>query len=207
SPSDAKAHPHCTVHTMSDITPPIDGLSLLSGPDQPDLNRGEVLADLFAATARRLPDQTALLHDGRRLSYGELDELAERVAARLSDTGVGPGQIVGLWLPRGIDLLVMQLGIAKSGAAWLPFDAETPVDRIKVCLADAGAAGLLSCAAQAGQLADLADPLWTAEALLLPLAGARPSRPAAAPSDPAYVIYTSGSTGRPKGIQITQGAI
>ncbi|HXE40808.1 MAG TPA: Pls/PosA family non-ribosomal peptide synthetase [Azonexus sp.] len=192
---------------MSDITPPLDGLSLLSGPDRPDLNRGEVLADLFAATAHRVPEQTALLAGERRLTYGELDDLAERVATRLVAAGVGPGQIVGLWLPRGIDLLVMQLGIAKSGAAWLPFDSETPVDRIKVCLADAEAAGLLSCAAQAEPLADLAGPLWTAEALLLPLDGERPSRPSAAPSDPAYVIYTSGSTGRPKGIQITQGAI
>src|SRR6185369_10012498 len=142
SPSDAKAQPDCTAHTMSDITPPLDGLSLLSGPDRPDLNRGEVLADLFAATAHRVPEQTALLAGERRLTYGELDDLAERVATRLVAAGVGPGQIVGLWLPRGIDLLVMQLGIAKSGAAWLPFDSETPVDRIMVCLADAGAAQL-----------------------------------------------------------------
>ena len=133
-------------------------------------------------------------------------DLADRVAARLITAGVLPGQIVGLWLPRGIDLLVMQLGIAKTGAAWLPFDSETPVDRIKVCLDDANAAGLLSCAASADALAELACPLWTAEAMMLPHA-AGPRRQNVLPTHPAYVIYTSGSTGKPKGIQINQGEI
>jgi non-ribosomal peptide synthetase component F len=46
----------------------------------------------------------------------------------------------------------MQAGIAKTGAAWLPFDADTPVDRIAVCLADANAIGILSCAEFEAQL-------------------------------------------------------
>ncbi len=192
---------------MPDALPSIDHLSILNGPEQPELIRAEVLADIFEATARCLPAHTALVCDERSLSYGELDELADRVAARLIGAGVRPGQIVGLWLPRGIDLLVMQLGIAKTGAAWLPFDAETPVDRIKVCLDDAQAAGLLSCAASADLLADLAGPVWTAEALTSPLNAPGPRRQGVLPEHPAYVIYTSGSTGKPKGIQINQGAI
>ncbi|HQU78621.1 MAG TPA: amino acid adenylation domain-containing protein [Azonexus sp.] len=190
--------------------PSIDNLSILNGPKQPELIRAEVLADIFEATARRLPAQTALVCGDRSLSYGELDELADRVAARLIGAGVRPGQIVGLWLPRGIDLLVMQLGIAKAGAAWLPFDAETPVDRIKVCLDDAQAAGLLSCAtsvASVDLLTDLAGPVWTAEALASLLNAPGPRRQGVLPEHPAYVIYTSGSTGKPKGIQVNQGAI
>ena len=101
----------------SDALPPIDNLSILNGPEQPELIRVEVLADIFEATAHRLPTQTALVCGDWSLSYGELNELADRVAARLISAGVRSGQIVGLWLPRGIDLLVMQLGIAKSGAA------------------------------------------------------------------------------------------
>jgi len=189
------------------VTPPVDSLSLLKGPDQPEQIRKEVLADLFEATARRLPAKTALHFGDRALSYGNLDDLADRVAARLIEAGVRPGQILGLWLPRGIDLLVMQLGIAKAGAAWLPFDSETPVDRIKVCLDDAQAAGLLTCAASADLLAELACPVWTAEALASPLAAPGPRRQGLRPEHPAYVIYTSGSTGKPKGIQINQGAI
>jgi len=181
--------------------------SLLRGPARPELTRHEILADLFEATARRIPQQTALVHGTRRLSYGELDELAERVATRLIAAGVGAGQIVGLWLSRGIDLLVMQLGIAKTGAAWLPFDADTPVERIQVCLEDAQASGLLSCAGNEELLCDLACPVWTGEALSAALEMPGPRRQNVAPEDPAYVIYTSGSTGKPKGIQINQGAI
>ncbi|NTV10865.1 MAG: amino acid adenylation domain-containing protein, partial [Zoogloea sp.] len=192
-----------TTHPAATSTP----VSFLKGPDQTHLIRNEVLADLFEATARRIPAQIALICGSRKLSYGELDALADRVAARLIAAGVRPGQMVGLWLPRGIELLVMQVGIAKAGAGWLPFDAETPVDRIKVCLEDADAAGLLACDAGLGTLAGIACPVWTAEALSAPLEAPGPRREGVLPTHPAYVIYTSGSTGKPKGIQIHHGAI
>ncbi|MGE5472301.1 MAG: Pls/PosA family non-ribosomal peptide synthetase [Bacteroidota bacterium] len=192
---------------MTEIAPPIANDSLLRGPLQPGLIRREVLADIFEATAGRLAARTALIHGQRTLSYGELDELADRVAGRLIAAGIGAGQIVGLWLQRGIDLLVMQLGIAKSGAAWLPFDAETPVDRIKVCLDDAGATGIVTAAASADLLAELSCPVWTGDALTEPVAVPGPRRHDVGPGHPAYVIYTSGSTGKPKGIEINQGAI
>ncbi|HSN63097.1 MAG TPA: amino acid adenylation domain-containing protein, partial [Azonexus sp.] len=192
---------------MHDTALAADALSHVRGPERPDMIRDEVLADIFEATARRTPAQVALVCGTRSLTYGELDALADRAAARLIVAGVRPGQIVGLWLPRGSDLLVMQLAIAKTGAAWLPFDSETPVDRIRICLADADAAGLLGCAASAHLLSDLACPLWTAEALSEPHTTAGPRRSGVLPSHPAYVIYTSGSTGKPKGIRIDHGAI
>jgi non-ribosomal peptide synthetase component F len=181
---------------------------ILYGQQQSDLLREEILADLLEATARRAPDQIALIFGERRLTYRELDAQAGLVAARLIEAGVQPGQIVGLWLPRGIELLVLQAGIAKAGAAWLPVDEDTPVDRLQVCLDDADGAGVLTCAAFAPRLADIGRPVWTAEALL-----AAPATPIAtrrgdvSPDMPAYVIYTSGSTGKPKGILITQRSI
>ncbi|HEY1392978.1 MAG TPA: Pls/PosA family non-ribosomal peptide synthetase, partial [Methylibium sp.] len=143
----------------------------------------------------------------RSLSYAELDELASVVASNLIAAGVGPGSIVGLWLPRCLDLLVAQAGIAKAGAAWLPFDADTPVERIAVCLDDAKSACLLSCEAWLPRLDALPQPVLTAEALSLRPSGALQRRAAVQANDPAYVIYTSGSTGRPKGIVISQGSI
>ena len=102
----------------------------------------------------------------------------------------------------------MQLAVAKAGAAWLPSDSDTPVERIGVCLDDANAAGIVSCDELAPRLAALGHAVWTAEALLAP-AGELPlrRREGARPAHPAYVIYTSGSTGQPKGIEITQGSI
>jgi non-ribosomal peptide synthetase-like protein len=183
---------------------------ILLGPLKPELIRDEVLADLLEATAARVPHQAALIFGDRQLSYHELNDHADRVASRLIRAGVRPGQIVGLWLPRGIDLLVMQAGIAKAGAAWLPFDADTPVERIAICLSDANAAGIVSCNAFVSRLAECGHAVWTAEDLSEPVA---PSpiplrrREGVLPTHPAYVIYTSGSTGKPKGIEINQGSI
>jgi non-ribosomal peptide synthetase-like protein len=183
---------------------------ILFGPNQPELLRDEVLADLLEATAARVPLQTALIFGERRLSYRELDQQAGLVASRLIEAGVRPGQIVGLWLPRGIELLVMQAGIAKAGAAWLPLADDTPVERLTACLEDAEAAGIVSCAEFAPRLAAVGRTVWTAEALLSPLPP--PSAPllrrsGSRPTDSAYVIYTSGSTGKPKGIVINQNSI
>ncbi|HTD05423.1 Pls/PosA family non-ribosomal peptide synthetase [Undibacterium sp.] len=182
---------------------------ILYGPHRPDLIKNEVLADLLEASANRAPNHIALVSGEDQLSYQQLNERADQVASHLIEAGVRPGHILGLWLPRGMDLLVMQAGIAKAGAAWLPFDADTPVDRIAVCLEDAQAYGILSCDVFAHLLAPLATTVWTAEKMVLPgvPAQALQRRLGVLPSHPAYVIYTSGSTGKPKGIAITQGSI
>ncbi|MEO8171334.1 MAG: AMP-binding protein, partial [Oxalobacteraceae bacterium] len=183
---------------------------ILLGPIRPELIRNEVLADLLEATAARVPNQTALIFGGQQLTYHQLNERAGRVASRLIEAGVRPGHLVGLWLPRGIDLLVMQAGIAKAGAAWLPFDADTPAERIAICLDDANAAGIVSCEQLAPNLSQQARNVWTAETLLDPSAPPHlllHRHEALLPKQPAYVIYTSGSTGKPKGIEITQGSI
>ncbi|HQE39136.1 MAG TPA: amino acid adenylation domain-containing protein [Zoogloea sp.] len=180
---------------------------IIRGSSRPDILREEVLADLFEATAARQPDHTALIFGDIRISYGELDERASLMAHHLIGRGVRPGHIVGLWLPRGIDLLVSQLAIAKTGAAWLPFDADTPVDRIAVCLDDAQAVGIVSGHCLLAGLNDPGCPVWDQAGLLQATDAPLLRRQGTSPDDPAYVIYTSGSTGKPKGVPIAQGAI
>ncbi|MFA9217924.1 MAG: Pls/PosA family non-ribosomal peptide synthetase, partial [Sphingomonadaceae bacterium] len=189
--------------------PPQSNPDILYGPVQAGLLREEVLADLLEASARRQPEQIALIAGDRILTYSELDAQADLVAARLIAAGVGPGAIVGLWLARGIELLVLQAGVAKAGAAWLPVDEDTPVERLQVCLDDAQAAGVLTNAAMAPRLSEIGRPVWTAEALLRPAANGETlaRRGPVSPDAPAYVIYTSGSTGKPKGILLTQRSI
>ena len=182
---------------------------VLFGPDRPDFLRDEVLADLLETTATRIPDCMALTSGERTLSYHELNRLADIAASRLIEAGVGPGQIVGLWLPRGIDLLVMQAAIAKAGAAWLPVAEDTPIERLTVCMEDAQACGVVSCAEFAERFDGTGHKVWMAEVLLTPSDPALPlsRRNGSRGSDPAYIIYTSGSTGKPKGILISQGNI
>ncbi|MEY4271249.1 MAG: hypothetical protein RL250_115, partial [Verrucomicrobiota bacterium] len=174
---------------------------ILRGPSRPDLLRTETLADLLRATATRLPGKTALIWQERYVSYGELLRLGLQVAGGLHAHGLRPGQVVGLWLPRGADLLIAQAGVALHGAAWLPFDAETPLERIATCLGAAQARGILTNRELAPRIRALGWVAWAYEDLLE--AAATKVGEAARPTDPAYVIYTSGSTGQPKGIVIT----
>ena len=125
-------------------------LAILVGEKRPDLIRDEVLAEIFAATVAARPDHPALTDLERRLSYAEAWAAAGKQARGLQLAGIGPGDMVGLWMPRGIDLLVAQIAITRVGAAWIPFDAEAPVERIATCLNDADAKGIVTCTGWAG---------------------------------------------------------
>jgi non-ribosomal peptide synthetase-like protein len=177
----------------------------IKGPVRDDLLRDEVLSEIFEASVRRGPDRLALVFGGVRLSYAEVDEAASRIARGLVRLGIGPGSVVGLWMERGADLLIAQIAITKTGAAWLPFDADAPADRIAVCLDDADARALLTSEGLSAR-APRTKPVLT-RAQLVDDGDRTPLDPRAAgvgPDSPAYMIYTSGSTGVPKGIVITQ---
>lgn len=178
--------------------------AVLRGDVRPDLIRDEVLAEIFMATVVERPDHPALVSGGERLTYAEVAARADAIARGLMRRGVGPGDVVGLWMPRGIDLLVAQIGITRSGAAWLPFDAEAPIDRIAVCLRDAKAKGLVTSATPA-QSAQAGVPVLSPTALVDETDSTEvdPRSRGLTPDHPAYLIYTSGSTGVPKGIVIT----
>jgi len=180
---------------------------ILRGPARPDLLRHETLGDLLAATARRRPRHPALIWGQRTVTYAELESDSQAIARSLAAQGAAPGKIIGLFLPRGADLLIAQAAITHSTAAWLPFDAETPLDRVKTCLDSAGALGLLTTRDWLPRLAGLPVPVWAVEDLREdpPLATIPP--PQGTPDDPAYVIYTSGSTGVPKGIVLSHRSI
>src|SRR5258708_950912 len=180
--------------------------AILRGPHRPDLFGDECLADILAMTAEQRPDHPALLWNDRTITYRELNAEGDAVAAALARHGAAPGRIVGLFLPRGAELLIAQAGITKSGAAWLPLDTEWPLDRIHRCLQRAGAIGLICNRESLPRLAMRTVPAWTIEDLRVePRALA--ARRSGQPSDPAYVMFTSGSTGQPKGIVVSQGSI
>lgn len=184
----------------------IGALSVLRGLIRPDLLRNECLADILNATTLRTPGKPAIIWGERVVTYAELGALSDGVSGALVDRGAAAGRVIGLFMPRGADLLVAQAGITKSGAAWLPFDAETPVERIKICLQLADALGIVTSREWLPKLAELPVPAWSMEELLTNTAPL-PHSPASRPDDPAYVIYTSGSTGQPKGILISHRSI
>jgi amino acid adenylation domain-containing protein/non-ribosomal peptide synthase protein (TIGR01720 family) len=177
------------------------------------------LHERFAAQARRAPGRPAVSCEGRTLSYGELDLLAERLAARLSGLGAGPEVVVAVCLPRSLELVVALLAVLEAGAAYVPLDPGHPPQRLAWMLADSGARLLLG----RSELADLAA--LAGGARLVPMDGlppldasgeaaaaeapgaARPAALSAAPDNLAYIIYTSGSTGQPKGVAVTHANV
>ena len=181
-------------------------LSVLRGPVRPDLLRDELLAEIFASSVAAAPQAVAMSTMERKLTYAHVDHEATALARGLIRRGIGPGDVVGLWGPRGPELLISQIAIAKTGAAWLPFDADAPVDRIETCLIDAEAKGLLTSEAFAVKArGGVTAPILT-EADLIDASDTTAvdaRKNGATPDHPAYMIYTSGSTGTPKGIVIT----
>ncbi|MFI7597372.1 amino acid adenylation domain-containing protein [Actinoplanes sp. NPDC049681] len=142
---------------------------------------GETIADMLAAQAARTPRLTALVFGAQRLSYAELDARIDAVARGLIARGAGPERIVGLALPRGIDMVVALFAVLRAGAAYLPLDPDLPAERRQAMIDDA-------------------RPLLVVSELDGLAMDGGPVRSAVRPDHPAYVIYTSGSTGRPKGV-------
>ncbi|HEX2224762.1 MAG TPA: amino acid adenylation domain-containing protein, partial [Thermoanaerobaculia bacterium] len=160
------------------------------------------LPELFAIQVRRNPGAPAVVYGEGSLTYGELDELSERLARRLARLGVGPEVRVGLCTERSPELIVGMLGILKAGGAYVPIDPDHPRERQEFLLADAQVSVLAATALAAERLPEhglpmvLLDESFEREEAELDPAN-RPDG-----STLAYVIHTSGSTGRPKGVEV-----
>ena len=147
---------------------------------------------LIEAQAWRTPDAVAAVFGDATLTYRQLNQQADQLAAWLREQGVGPEQLVGLNVERSLEMLIAVLGVSKAGGAYLPLDPLFPAERLAFMTEDAKPHVIL-----------------TREKVRAALDG--PKLPAVAagttPDNLAYVLYTSGSTGKPKGVQITQRAV
>lgn len=163
----------------------------------------------FEQIAGTHPQRVALMVNDEALTYGELNARAEKIAVALRARGAAPDQLVGVFLPRSADLVAALLGVAKSGAAYVPLDPVYPKGRIENILEDARPVTVVTTT---GMLDRLPIPAEWALCLDrdgdLSASGDSAVHPAAAgQSHLAYVIFTSGSTGRPKGVQIGHRAL
>ncbi|MDF0668419.1 MAG: amino acid adenylation domain-containing protein [Nitrospira sp.] len=168
-------------------------------------------AELFEAQVRRTPNAVAAIDDERRMTYLDLNRGANGVAHALRRRGVGPDQIVALLHTRGIDLLIMILGVLKAGGAYLPLDPHHPPARMAQILGTARAMLLLTVRAHTA-LAEAAVAMTPESATQLVLLDPLMNE-ADADDDPprlgtsanlSYVIFTSGSTGTPKGAMVEE---
>ena len=168
--------------------------------------REQCVHELFQSRALALPGAVAVEFGSQRLTYAQLNARADELATRLIAGGVRPGQIVGVLLDRGPDLVTAMLAAWKAGAAYLPMDPSWPDARLSDVVTAAGSALVMTQSTHGGRFGVptvLVDAVLT-ETGPSALSGAAPLEPRLTDPDlPAYVIFTSGSTGRPKGVQIS----
>lgn len=132
--------------------------------------------EMFAAQVAARPDEVALVFEETRLTYAELDAHANRLAHALVARGAGPERVVALAVPRSAELIVAEVAVLKSGAAYLPVDTDYPADRIAYMLSDAGPVCLVTTSEVAADLPTatdtaplvLDDPAVAAELAALP---------------------------------------
>ena len=164
------------------------------------------LSDMVTEVARRGPAEIAVTFGDRDLTYAELDRRADDVASRLQGLGAGPNSIVAVLLDRSEDLVITLLGVAKSGAAFMPLDPGQPANRIAAMVEASGAPVVVTHERNlqlvkgfAGHRLCLDRPDAPSETDAV--------APAARPDGLAYVVHTSGSTGAPKRVLNTHGGL
>jgi aspartate racemase len=169
----------------------------------------QCIHELIEAQAERSPDAVAVVFEQTQLTYGELNERANRLARYLRNKGVGCGALVGIYVERSLEMVVGLLGILKAGGAYVPLDPGFPRERLAFMMADAGLKLVVTQRELAGEISEggwetiCLDTDWPAIAreshaqVGVEVAG----------EERAYVIYTSGSTGKPKGVEITHRSV
>ncbi|HRI38631.1 MAG TPA: condensation domain-containing protein, partial [Nitrospira sp.] len=164
----------------------------------------ECIHERIEQRAQEQPDTTAVVYEGRSLTYGELNAKADQLARYLQTLGVGPDVRVGLCVERSLDLIVGLLGVLKSGGAYVALDPKLPKERLAFMLSDSDTRVVLMQAAS-GDLfhaTDLRQVYLDRDWERISTGGYPPLRRDVRPENLAYVIYTSGSTGRPKGVAV-----
>ncbi len=155
----------------------------------------------FEQKANEFPDTIAVIQEKQSLTYKELNEKAYQLACRLKNHGIGADKIIGICLPRTMNIPVSVLAILKTGGAFLPIDPIYPKDRIEYMIKDSGISALITHESILVNLPDINihTILLDKEDELLSAALKENHDSDLNADNLAYVIYTSGSTGRPKG--------
>jgi amino acid adenylation domain-containing protein len=169
-----------------------------------DYPRETPIHELFEAEVARAPGAVAVELGGDRLTYGELNARANRLAHRLRRLGVGPESLVVLSIPRSLEMIEGMVGILKAGGAYLPLDPTLPRERLAFLVEESQPAALVTLEAHLDALPDFGERALCLDRDRAALASepADDPRSGVTADNLVYVLYTSGSTGRPKAVAV-----
>lgn len=159
----------------------------------------DTIQEIFEQQAAKYPEQVALWFNDEKMTYKVLNEKANGLARKLREKSVIAQTIVGIMMPRSIDMIVAILAIIKAGGAYLPIDITYPLARKKYMLEDSKAQLLIVNEAITEDLSFDGQLINLQEMLIEPCENLTCMN---AVNDLAYIIYTSGSTGKPKGVML-----
>lgn len=164
--------------------------------------KNHTIIDLFREQAEETPDHTALVYDNMSFSYEELDKRSNALARELYQNGFRKNETAGILAAHSPEFIISVLAVLKAGGAYLPLDAELPLERVSFMLEETQAKMLI---VQKGleQNAAFSGTCLTSDAQTLMEENHIPINIGSSPDELAYIMYTSGSTGRPKGVMIT----
>ncbi|MDQ1350677.1 MAG: hypothetical protein QG657_979, partial [Acidobacteriota bacterium] len=178
-------------------------LEISSGITEPiDLN--ETIHGWFEKVVLGNEHKTALVFRDGRITYGELNRRANRLASLMRSRGVGPDKVVGLMVKRAFEMVIGMLGIMKAGGAYLPIDPGLPGVRKEIMIEDGNISALATnfdIEEDAGYIPRNIDPIDIRNEYLSQGTGEN-LQPINKGSDLVYVLFTSGSTGTPKGVML-----
>ena len=168
-----------------------------------DYPKDKTLVDLFEKQVIQTPLTVAVVYEGSRLTYEELNNRSNQLAYFLISKGVQAETLVPLCIERSLEMIIAIWGILKAGAAYVPVDPEYPQERINFIIEDTRAKYIISSTVFLSKLAHFKNiseiiDIESNWPLINEQKTDNPFR-IAQPSNLAYVIYTSGSTGKPKG--------
>ena len=162
-------------------------------------------AAILGAWAQLNPDAPALSDDGGTISWAEMDDRLDRIAAQMQEDGLQPGQAVAILGTTGIAYALVYLAAIRAGGCAAPLTTSATPAQLAAMMRDSGAMHLFIDGAKAAELADHPLPdlkrvmLEQLDAWMAP-AGTKPAHRAPQEGDPFNIIYSSGTTGTPKGI-------
>ncbi|WP_062052622.1 non-ribosomal peptide synthetase [Aquimarina longa] len=202
------------VSITSDITQSIGNLSILSAQEEHQLldvfndttvsyPKDKTIVDLFEEQVKHTPEATAIVFDGKIMTYKELDDKSNQLVHYLKSVGVVRDSRIAILFNRSFDMIIGMLGVLKSGCTYIPLDPSLPSNRLSYILEDSSVNFLLHSEESLLSSLSVSEFIFFLDITESSTYESSFISHEIEPTSLAYIMYTSGTTGNPKGVMIT----